>query len=389
MPRPARISRLEPSTKINGQSWTPTLLVSGPVSAALKASTISVKKSHLSDFVAHLQAGNHPFHNAKLPCRYLFDWFISSLEDRPLGKGAARGKLYTILQAMIVHNLAAPDPLFSPTVAIMSKLAIAAAKSSPADKANILTMRNPLDELPIRLRPLALIWITTGVRWAGLFNIPRTVQKDPAEPVPCKCITIISKTATKSYPRLFCFCGFPAFAPYCPVCRGQTRNENFSMHDDAIEIMMRLQASKHSFRRSLIMGITKWSLYLEDTPISDFFRAAVLQIFGWSASECGSDMIDHYTADKALHQKADTPILIRAVVAFYDELLPIILGKPMHASHVIRYRRWMRSITPNAIKARRLFLAKVSEDVRKIRIRTTRRNSNAKSSIFSIDNSLA
>lgn len=91
MPRRKQTEDEAPTTMIDGWSWTPLRLVSGPISAAVKANTCSVKKSHVADFAEHLQRAGHPFAASKIPIRFLFSWFTASLDDRPPAKKSAAG----------------------------------------------------------------------------------------------------------------------------------------------------------------------------------------------------------------------------------------------------------------------------------------------------------
>lgn len=168
MPRPAKKENDAVATYIDRQRWTPLRLVSGPISAAVKANTLSVKKSQVTDFVEHLKDLGHPFACDKIPIRFLFSWFMASLDERPLAKGSAKGKLCALLQVLIVHDLARPDPLFGDVVRVMQKLAVNCATSAPSDKANIIAMTDPVNELPPPLQTLSAFVAHNGgaIRWS-------------------------------------------------------------------------------------------------------------------------------------------------------------------------------------------------------------------------------
>lgn len=87
---------------------------------------------------------------------------IHSHITRPLVRQAARNKLAAILQVLITKDLMRGDALYAPALGVMRSLILAPTKNNPPAKAPLLLLEDPLLELDMQNRQLALIWMMAG-----------------------------------------------------------------------------------------------------------------------------------------------------------------------------------------------------------------------------------
>lgn len=338
------MARDDGSTIINGKRWTPTLLVAGIMEASLRQSTLNLsrvapllegkekggvegtkrqgdhkkgrkwkgraaegrkrdvkeggytrmKKSCLRSFIIFLATLGHPFANSKVPYRFICEYFIEELDTRPLVRQAARNKLTSILQALIIKDLLLGDAMYAPAMSVMRSLILAATRNSPPSKAPLLTTENPLEDVPEHCKQLVLIWLVTGVRYDGLFRLPKKFTITNQEPVKWACLQIRSKTATLARPRVFCVCFLQGYMQYCPICRREELGAK-DTYEIAQDILRSLKCQKHTFRRVLATAFVLGSNFVANSPISDLYVAWISQVFGWNNNN--RSMLTYYTSD--------------------------------------------------------------------------------------------
>lgn len=225
---------------------------------------------------------------------------------------AARNKLTAIFQVLIIKNLLKGDSLYVPALGIMRSLVLAATKNNPPAKAPLLLENNPLDSVHYKCRQVLLIWMLTGVRYDGLFLLPPAFKVSKIEPMEWAVLEVRSKTSTIAKPRVFCVCSLIDYREYCPVCRREKLAAR-EIYDIAHDILKSLKCQKHTFRRSLAMGFVLGSKWLENSPISQLYKAWVVTLFGWSAN--GRSMLEYYTADRERYTLEMLPEIIRVAIA--------------------------------------------------------------------------
>lgn len=70
------------------------------------------------------------------------------------------------------------------------------------------------------------------------------------------------------------------------------------------------------------------------------------------------------------------PKIVRIAVAFYDFVIPILLGRPITAKQISTYKKWQKRMSPTAQGMRQAFLLRVKADVQRITVRAHKRRRN-------------
>lgn len=79
MPRQRISSDQEPRAIIKSRTWTAVRLTRGLIAAALKPSTLDVKRSLLRSFLTYMAMLGNPFKTTRVPYRFLIKFFAEEL----------------------------------------------------------------------------------------------------------------------------------------------------------------------------------------------------------------------------------------------------------------------------------------------------------------------
>lgn len=331
---------------INGKLYNALTLSEGFMELTNDAKTLARKRSELNTFLRQVAFFWNDIRDKKIPCAYLMNWFARYLDEHPLAKQSAVNKITTVVQALLFADLVEPDPIFQLRFETMRKSAITLARNNKAEKAPVIVTPDPFVMLPAYSKRLAVIWLMTGVRYISLPEVCVNYQVEQSLPFEAASALSWKKTVLPSKPLVFCTCSLKGLADACPI---HTTTTEWSMQLPAIAttVMKYWQTTRHSCRRTLAIAFVLCSKWLYHPELGDVYRQHLNVIFGWvhKRGKREKDMFMYYTEDSEKYVPEQMPTLVRKVVEFYDDLIPIIAAKPVDLAHFSIFKNWLKKIS--------------------------------------------
>lgn len=179
------------------------------------------------------------------------------------------------LEAPVVTGIAAGEITKSVTCQNL-KLAV----KNESAQARFMHMEDEarLLSLSSRLAPIAVLWLSSGMRISGVLNLNVIPVWHPL----FLTLSFRNKTTTKAVASLPCMCGLGSVT--CMFCAPTTFPKLPITRGELTKILTRAQIPSGSFRRTLAATFLKCSPYMEDQDpaIRELYVKHVLRKFGWT-----------------------------------------------------------------------------------------------------------
>lgn len=326
--------------KIHYRWWSEVTLCSGILAMSVVPDTLDVKRANVRTFIYFMLDQRILLDHRRVPGDVFFQFIEHVLAMTNPDRQALRNKWTACIQVLLLKDLLEYEPLLSLRIHTIRKMALNSAASDPPCKAKPVLGTDILDKLPRSERVVAILWLTTGLRFASLAakNLHRLIARTP--PYAHERLKIRTKNNQWSLPFVVCCC-MVSYESSCPLCN-PLKLPIEQVEEKVLSIMRTLKCTFHSARRTLAIAIKIHLKALRDPKLAAIAIRTIAQAFGWGVNKKGQcASFNRYTVDAEDFIDQRFPREVMNLVRFLDDFIPVFHGMPETDAQFSVFLSWV------------------------------------------------